>query len=318
VYDPVQIGRNPNFVCILSARKVDLTGRIALPSGKGNMAGPGDVADFLDGAQLSPGGLTIFGLPSRNREGESNIRLSIEDIPNQFVVRESLDMIATEYGVARLKGRTIRERAQALIEIAHPDDRLRLIQEAKAHKILYADQIFLPESARLYPSQISAKAKFGKDTEIRFRAIKPSDEEEMRRLFYRFSDQAVYYRYFSPVKTMPHAKMQAYVNIDYERTLSIVGLIDDGIVAEARFSRWQDSTDADIAFVVDERHQGLGVATYLYKMLVRLARERGVRRFTAQVLASNKPMMKVFEKGGVPIKAKLDSGVYELVIDLSD
>jgi acyl-CoA hydrolase len=319
VFDPAQIGRNPQFVGLLPARKVDITGRIVLHVGKGNVtAGPGDVMDILHGAEISAGGYSIFALPSRNRKGESNIRISVEKFPNQLNIRESVDMIVTEYGAACLNGRSVRERAQALIDIAHPDDRSRLIEHAKADKILYPDQIFLEQSARLYPSEIETKHTFKNNTEIRFRAIKPSDEEEMRRLFYRFSDEAVYYRYFSPIKTMPHAKMQKYVNVDFSQTMSIVGLVGESgqghIIAEARFVKNLRRPYADVAFVVDEAFQGLGIATYMYEMLIRLAKKQGLQGFTADVLSTNKGMMKVFEKADLRLQAKLEHGIYNLEI----
>ena len=321
VFTPDQIGENPRFVAVLPARKVDMSGRIALHFGKGNVtAGPGDVVDLFHGAELSRGGMTIFGLPSRNREQESNIVISIKEFPNQFSIRESVDMVITEYGVASLSGRTVRERAQALIEVAHPDDRAGLVDQAKKERILYPDQIFIKESAHLYPSEINPQHMFKGDVKVRFRAIKPSDEEEMRRLFYRFSDQSVYYRYFAPIKTMPHAKMQGYVNIDFSRVMSIVGLVGEPgqghIIAEARFIRDEKGPYADVAFVVDEQYQGLGIATYLYKLLIRLAKDRGVQYLTADVLATNKGMMKVFEKEEAPVTAKLDHGVYHLTIPL--
>jgi RimJ/RimL family protein N-acetyltransferase len=68
--------------------------------------------------------------------------------------------------------------------------------------------------------------------------------------------------------------------------------------------------------VVDEKYQGMGIATHLYKLLVRLAKDRGIHALTADVLASNKGMMKVFEKGGTTVNAKLDYGVYHLTIPL--
>jgi len=322
VFNPAQIGLNPRFAAVMPARKVDVSGRIALHFGKGTVtAGPGDVADLFHGAGLSNGGMTIFALPSRNRHGEPNIRISIEDYPNQFSIRESVDMVITEYGIASLNGRTVRERAQAMIEIAHPDDRRQLVDQAKAHKVLYPDQIFIEESARLYPAEISAQHLFKQGLKVRFRAIKPSDEEEMRRLFYRFSDQSVYYRYFAPIKVMPHAKMQEYVNVNFSQVLSIVGLVGDSghghIIAEARFIKDQHRPCADVAFVVDEQYQGLGIASYLYKMLIRCAKDRGIQGFTADILASNKAMMNVFEKGGEVIKAKLEYGVYHLEIPFS-
>ncbi len=323
VFNPVQIGRNPCFVTVIPARKVDLSGRIALHTGKGNVtASPGEAVDFINGAELSEGGCAIFALPSRNRRGEANIWLSVEKFPNLFSLRESVDMVITEYGVANMRGRTVRERAQALIDIAHPDDRQSLFEEAKAEKILYQDQIYLPECAHLYPAEIATKHTFKGGTEVRFRAIRPSDEEEMRRLFYRFSDKTVYYRYFSPIKVMPHAKMQQYVTVDCNKILSIVALVgpseQEQIIAEARFVKDSRRPYADVAFVVDEKYQGVGIATFLYDMLIRLAKERGLHGFTADVLASNKPMMKVFEKGRHPIQATLSQGAYELTIPFDE
>jgi acyl-CoA hydrolase/GNAT superfamily N-acetyltransferase len=320
VFDPAQIGRNPRFTAIIHARRVDLSGRIALQIGKGNVAtGPAEVMDLVNGAEISTGGRTIFALPSRNKNGRPNILLFVGRYENQFRLHESVDMIVTEYGVACLQGYTMRERAQALIELAHPDDRPNLIEQAKREKIIYADQIFIPESAHLYPGKIHNEQTFKGGLKVSFRPIKPSDEEEMRRLFYRFSDESVYYRYFGHVKTMPHAKMQEYVNVDWDRTMSIVGLVDsDGqsrVIAEARYIRENERPLAEVVFVVDEGYQGLGIATYLYRMLVALAKESGLKGFTADVLFSNQGMMKVFRKGGWPIEAKLENGIYQLVID---
>jgi len=319
VFNPLRIGKNPRFVEIVSIRKVDLTGRIALHVGKGTVTtDPAEIIDFVNGAEISEGGYSIFALPSRNKKGESNIRISIEDIPNQLNVRESVDLIVTDYGVAYLNGRTVRERALALIEIAHPDDRAKLVEEAKAQKILYQDQIFLHESAHLYPTDIVVKCTFKNDIKVRFRAIRPSDEEEMRRLFYRFSDEAVYYRYFTPLKTMPHSKMQEYVNVDYGKVMSIVGLVGESgqgqIISEARYVKDLHRPYGDVAFVVDEKYQNLGIATFMYRLLMRLAKERGLQGFTADVLPANKEMMRVFQKGDAEVKATLEYGVYRLSI----
>jgi len=318
IADPRSIALNDRFVAIIPARKVDLTGGIALHTGRGNItAGPGEVAELVTGAQQSRGGRIIFALPSRGLKGASNILPSLENLPSQFSNRESLDIIATEYGVAYLYGRTVRERALALIDIAHPDDRGTLVQWAKAANILYHDQIYLTDTSHLYPNEVSSIHTFKNDLTVHFRAIRPSDEDDMRRLFYRFSDQAVYYRYFSPIKTMPHMKMQEYVNVDYRRIMSIVGVIEEAeekrIIAEGRYVIVDDGF-ADTAFIVDERYQGKGIASYLFEMLIREARKRGIRGFKADVLADNKSMMKVFEKASFPVKAVVAEGVYELTI----
>ena len=317
VFDPVQIGRIPNFVVVNEANKVDLLGRIAFTAGKNDItSGPGKSADLFAGTDMSPGGRNIIGLPSRNAKGNPNIVVMLKSLRNQFHMRESIDAVVTEYGIANLKWRTIRERAQALIDIAHPDDRKKLVEDAKAKKIIFQDQIFLSDSALLYPSEIGGEHVMKNGLPVRFRPIKPSDEDAMRRFFYRFSKQSIYRRFFFPVSTMPHTKMQTYVNIDYQNEMSVVALIHEPgqeiIIAEARYANDEENGYGDLAFFVDEKHQGLGIASYLYGLLTRLARERGLRGFTAEVLQENRDMLKVFEKGGLPMEALLKDGVYKL------
>jgi acyl-CoA hydrolase/RimJ/RimL family protein N-acetyltransferase len=319
VFEPSQIGRNPNFRTIVAVRKIDLLGRVAMQIGKGFVTtGPAEVTALISGAELSVGGRTIFALSSRDKGGGPNVLPSIKELPNQFHAIESVDYVVTEYGTARLKGRSLRERAQALIDIAHPDDRPQLVIQAKAAKIIYQDQIYLVDSARLYPAHVSVVNRFKGDVAVEFRPIRPSDEEQMRRLFYRFSNESVYYRYFGHIKTMPHQKMQEYVNVDWSRTMSIVGVLEQGgqqqIIAEARYIREDLRPLAEVVFVVDEAFQGMGVATFLYTLLIKLAKERGLQGFTADVLFSNFGMMKVFRKGGLPVKAELHDGIYHIFI----
>ncbi|MBN2418141.1 MAG: GNAT family N-acetyltransferase [Deltaproteobacteria bacterium] len=317
VFDPVNIGKNSKVVTVSRAYKIDLTGRIVLPFRReqGVME---RAVDIYSGASLSAGGRRLLALPSRDSNGESNIVLSVEGMSNQFGIRETVDMIVTEYGIASLFGRTIRERAQAIIDIAHPDDRPSLVEEAKNAKIIYQDQIFLKESAHLYPQEIQSKHTFKDKLELRFRAIRPSDEEEMRRLFYRFSEEGVYYRYFTPIMAMPHKKMQEYVNVDYNRTMSIVALEGDvgkgKIIAEARYIKLHTRPYAEVAFIVDEKHQGYGIASYLMQMLIIQAKKNRLKGFIASVNESNGAMLRVFKKSGMTVETRLEDGVFSVTM----
>ncbi|MDJ0623787.1 MAG: GNAT family N-acetyltransferase [Desulfocapsaceae bacterium] len=321
VFNPINIGANSRFVVIIPARKVDLSGRIVLHSGVGNVAtGPIELLDFFKGAEISDGGRSIFGLPSRNRQGKSNILLSVAKYQNQFGSEESLDIVVTEFGAANLKGLTIRERAQSLIDIAHPEDREKLVEQAKKKKLLYPNQIFIPESSFLYPDYISERQRFKGNLEVRFRPIRPSDEEQMRRLFYRFSDQDIYARYFANVQSMPHDKMQEYVNVNWNDTMSVVGLtgpLGQGrIIAEGRFIKIPTEPHAELAFVVDEEFQNRGITSYLLKLITRIARKKGVKSFTFEVLFSNTAMMRVFKKNFNKVEATLEEGIYNVSIPL--
>lgn len=312
VCNPQLIAENPQFTAIYEASKVDLLGGVAFPLKGAVMSGPGEAVDFLTGAEASKDGCTIIGIPSRNNKGESNVMVTLMDYPNQLRLRESVHMIATEYGVANLKWRTIRERAQAMIEIAHPDDREYLIEQAKQKKIIYPNQIFIKASAHLYPFHISTSAEFKGGVKVNFRAIKPSDEEDMRRFFYRFSDQMIFYRFFYLVQTMTHDQMQEYVNVDYTKEISIVGLVgnadNEKIIAEARFIKDEDSNYGELAFLIDEAYQGIGVGTYLFHFLIKLAKNQGLEGFTAEVLPENQPMMKLFQKTEHPLEKGISNG----------
>jgi len=323
VFDPIQIGRIPNFVVVEQANKVDLLGRMVFPTGKNELiSGPGKAADLFSGADMSRGGRTIIGLPSRNAKGRPNVVVMLRNLRNQFHMRESIDAVVTEYGVANLKWRTIRERAQALIDIAHPDDRKQLVEEAKAKKILFQDQIYISDGARLYPTEVASSQVLKNGLHVRFRPIKPSDEEAMRRLFYRFSKKSIYSRFFFPVSTMPHNKIQSYVNIDYQTEMSVVALINapdqEIIIAEARYARDEEDGLADLGFFVDEKYQGLGIAGYLFDILIRLAKERALKGFKAEVLQENRGMIKVLENGGLSMDASLKDGVYKLRMPFTD
>ncbi|OPY86261.1 MAG: Acetyltransferase Pat [Smithella sp. PtaU1.Bin162] len=323
ITDHIKMGLIDKLVVILPARKIDLNGNIALHIGKGNVtAGPGQIQELFAGAERSRGGRAVFAMPSRNLKNESNILLSVDSYPNQFTIRESLDLIITEYGIASFFGKSVRERAQSLIDIAHPDDREELVHKAKKARIIYPDQIYLQHSGHFYPDKIAMIHTFPDGTKVFFRAIKPSDEESMRRLFYRFSDDTVFYRYFSPIKTMPHSKMQEYVNVDYRRDMSIVGILEkpgaERIIAEGRYSRQPDSSFADTAFVVDEKFKSKGIASFMMELLVRYAQGQGIKGFAADVLCDNKSMLKVYEKLPFPVQSRLECGVYHLTVNFSE
>jgi len=314
VADPRNIGFNDCAVIVIPARKVDLAGSVALHAGRKNLtAGPSELQEFFTGAQISRGGCKIFALPSRNLQGEANILLTTENYPSLFTSVELIDMIVTEYGVAYLTGKTVRERALALIDIAHPDDRAELVRQAKELKILYPTQIYLSEVLHLYSEDISCTHAFNENITVHFRPIKPSDVDDMRRLFYRFSDQAIFYRYFSHVQIMPHTRMQDYISIDYNQIMSIVGVTREAgterIIAEGRYVRYTNTTYADVAFIVDEKYSNMGIATFIFTMLRNIAKARGVEGFTAYIQTTNKPMTAIMEKVAQPPKVIPEEGL---------
>jgi RimJ/RimL family protein N-acetyltransferase len=257
-----------------------------------------------------------------DKQGRSNIVIKHDcDVENPHSTLGVVKYIVTEYGVANLFGKSIRERALAMIDIAHPDHREDLLNQAKAHNYVYADQIYVARHAAHYPALLETRKSLKDGLEIKIRPIKTSDEDMMRRLFYNFSDESKYFRYFVSKPIMPHKEMQKYVSIDYEDVLSVVAIVEKGrnerIIAEARYA-FDKKTDAyEIAFIVDEEFQGKGVATFLFNYLIKIARDRGIKWFIAYVLPRNEAMLKVFEKAKVETRRSYEYDAFTLYFNLA-
>ncbi|GJQ08379.1 hypothetical protein GpartN1_g170.t1 [Galdieria partita] len=135
--DPGVIGKNDNVVAVNAAIEVDLTGQICSDSiGETFYSGFGGQVDFMRGAALSENGKAIIALPSTGGRHHSRIVPNIKPGGGIVTTRAHAHYIVTEYGIAELKGKSIRERAKALISIAHPDFREQLEQEAKRRSLL--------------------------------------------------------------------------------------------------------------------------------------------------------------------------------------
>ncbi len=124
VNDPVVIKRNPKVIAINSAVEVDLTGQICSDSiGKYQYSGIGGQMDFMRGAALSEGGKPIIAITSRTHKGVSRIVPYLQQGAGVVTTRGHIHYVVTEYGIAYLYGKNLRQRAKILIDIAHPDDR---------------------------------------------------------------------------------------------------------------------------------------------------------------------------------------------------
>ncbi len=132
VNHPINIAANDNMVAINSAIQIDLTGQVCSDSiGETIFSGFGGQADFMRGAAMSKGGLPIIALPSTTADNQiSRIVSNLDHGSGVVLTRADVHVVATEFGVAHLLGRNVRQRAEALISIAHPDFREALLEAA--------------------------------------------------------------------------------------------------------------------------------------------------------------------------------------------
>ena len=144
--DPFILARNDQMVSINAALEVDLTGQICADSiGHQFYSGIGGQVDFVRGAARSRDGKPIIALRSTAKNGEvSRIVPHLQQGAGVVTTRGDVHYVVTEYGIADLWGKNVRERALALINIAHPDFRKNLLEEAQKRRLVYLDQMLLP------------------------------------------------------------------------------------------------------------------------------------------------------------------------------
>ncbi len=320
----IEIQNIRQLCSVMNVKKIDASGdSVAIYSADLQVAGFDAKLNFAEAATHSREGKSIVVLPSLDQQGSSNI--VIQHNRNKEHVRSTLgttSYVVTEYGIANIFGKSIRERTLALIEIAHPRHRRPLFEEAKKQGYLQPEQINIPENTINYPHELETEQIFKNYLKVFFRPIKPSDEDMMRRLLYQFTEEARYRRFFSPFRVITHRKMQPYVNIDYHYTLSIVGVVQkrgmEKIIAEARYAYDEDMDHYEMAFVVDQEYHGLGIASFLREYLISTALNRNINKLAAFVLPENQPMIAVLEKASIRPVVHKRTGEWEFHFNLEE
>lgn len=316
--NPTVLARQRNMAAINSALEIDLTGQATAES-LGNIfySGIGGQADFMRGAVLSPGGKTILALQSTAENGDvSRIVPFLKEGAGVTLTRGDIHYVVTEYGIAYLHGKNIRERAMDLIAIAHPKFRPWLIEEAKKRNLIYRDQAFITGEGGEYPGFLETCRTTRLGHNILLRPVKISDEPLLKEFFYHLSTDCMYNRFISTRTDMPHDRLQNFVVIDYRKEMVILAVINqdakETVVGMGQYIIDETTHTAEVAFVVRDDFQGRGIGAELLSYLTYLAKKRGLLGFTATVLMDNKPMLHLFESMGFVIEQRLEAGVYEL------
>ncbi|GAB6265992.1 MAG: hypothetical protein STSR0001_14380 [Methanothrix sp.] len=331
--NPLIIAQNSKMIAINSALEIDLTGQATAESlGHSFYSGIGGQADFMRGTAIAPGGKTILALPSTalitsadSSDSEASLeggRVSrivpfLREGAGVTLTRGDIHYVVTEYGIAYLHGKSIRERAMALIAISHPLFRLWLIEEAKRMHLIYPDQAFIPGVQGEYPEDLEAWKTTRTGLGILLRPVKISDEPLLKDFFYSLSDESMYQRFISARRDIPHQELQKFAAVDYFQKMVLVAAVEeDGIESICGLGQYGINSDmftADVALVVRDDCQNHGIGGELLAYLTYLAKRQGLLGFTAEVLAGNDPVFHLFRKMGFAVSKRRDSGVYELV-----
>jgi len=163
-----------------------------------------------------------------------------------------------------------------------------------------------------FPEHWEADVVLSDGGTVHLRPITPADAPRLLAFHGRLSERTRYFRYFGPYPRMPQRDLDRFSTVDHLDRVALVASLGDDIVAVGRFDRLDSGDSAEIAFVVEDGHQGRGLGSILLEHLAAAARERGLGRFVAEVLAENGQMVRVFRDAGYVVSREFEEGVLHL------
>jgi acyl-CoA synthetase (NDP forming)/GNAT superfamily N-acetyltransferase len=158
----------------------------------------------------------------------------------------------------------------------------------------------------------------GNGDTVFIRPLTVDDRPALARFHERQSADSIYRRFFSPKPQLSDKELLHFTDVDMVDRAALAVESHDEFIGWASYERWPGRNEAEAAFMVDDNHQGAGIATLLLEHLAVIARSNGIERFTAEVLGDNRAMLAVFAKAGWPLQRRFDSGVVDLDWELAD
>lgn len=294
---PSRIARNDRMVAINGARMIDLTGQVVRDSsGHHFYGGVGSMQDFVRGAGGSKDGQSVIVLTSRSDVGKrSRIVADLDPGSGVSTGRSDIHHVVTEYGVASIFGRSIRDRVARLVEIAHPDDREELLKGARNRG--WVPKFFtMPGGARGGVESKMIDLKVGR---FQLRPLHPSDMTALQDFFYSHDEETVRQRYGHQRERMTGESAYKLAAVDPEKDLALGMFNRKGeLRAIGRFYLDEKGDTAEVAFVVHQATRRAGMSSVLIGELAGAAVERGIETFWASVLPDNHAMAGLFLRAG--------------------
>ncbi len=316
------IAKNDDMVSINSALEVDLSGQVVADSiGHHFYSGIGGQVDFVEGAAKSKNGKSVIALPSTAKNGEvSRIVADLTTGAGVVTSRGNVHYIVTEFGIASLKGKSVRERALELIRVAHPKFREELLLKIR-------QRFWVPDYQKQYPTDIPElgdvqiqKINLGNE-EFYLRPLNPADERKLQEFFYSHTKESLRLRYNFVPQGMTREKSCDLVSVDQTKDIALTIVKQEGskIIIEAvgRYYLYPEANACEAAFITRENQHGKGLAKRLLNEMINIAQQRGISKMFAMVKAENKPMLAVFEKNGFKRVKGEDIKEVELVKQLT-
>jgi acyl-CoA hydrolase/RimJ/RimL family protein N-acetyltransferase len=317
VADPARLAALPALVSVTQAFAIDLSGQACAERLEGQLyGGLASQPDFHRAATRVPDGRPIVCLASTFTDGSSAIRHVLEPGEPVTIPRGEVHWVVTEFGVAYVHGRSLGERAVALIEIAHPDHRDALLADAISSGVLPDGQKLRSRVAYPVGEEFGTRLRDGRTVEIR--PTRTSDARPLQDLFFRMRPEDVRTRFFRTLRSLTDEMAQHLCSVGYDQEMAFAAVVgereSEHIVGTASYFVDPRTGLADVAYMVDPDWQGAGLASALQERTIGYARRHGVRGFRADVLAENGGMMAVFRRSGLQMDAHIEDGAFEVTM----
>lgn len=316
VCDPAVLAAQHRLVSITQAFAIDLTGQVCTDEFEGGFyGGLAAQAEFMRAAAGSEGGKAIVCLQSTDaQEQVSRIQVALGPAQGAGIARSDVHYVVTEYGIAYLFGKSIRERAVALIGLAHPKFRPALLEQARERGLLPEGQQLKARGAYEVEEERTVTLKDGRS--VLLRPATPSDAEGIRALFHGLSDRDVYTRFFRNVKSLSSQDVQRLCNIDFDREVAFVAVHGPRehplVVGHACYVAEHDSGLAETAFMLRHDWQGLGLGSALQARMREHAQAHGFKGFVAEILSTNDAMIRLARAGAPRVDKTSDGSTVRL------
>ena len=306
VAHPTMIAAQHQMVSVTQAFAIDLTGQVCADQLDGEFySGIAAQGEFLRGASRSPGGKAIICLASTADGGAaSRVKVTLEAGESVTVSRVDVHYVITEHGIAYLFGKSIRERAVALIDVAHPKFRAELFAQAQAKGYIPAGHLL--KNLRDYPVEEEHTVTLKDKRTVLLRPAVSSDGAEIRNLFHSMSDADVTTRFFRAVRGLSADDVQRLCNVNFENEVAFVAVAgtreNPKIVAQSCYFIDPSTNLAETAFMVSPQWQGCGLGAALQQRMTEHAKSRGVLGFVAEIMSINVHMIKLASAGSSNVR----------------
>jgi len=316
VNDPGIISRHKKMVAMNVPMAMDLTGQVAADALSYNhFSGITGMLDFIRGASGSESGKSILMLTSTTVDGKKSRIVPMLNDTAIVVPRGDVQDVVTEYGAVNLFGKSLQERAMAMISIAHPDFREELFFEARKMGLLGAERTLSESVQGIYPINLEETREIDGEL-ITIRPAKPVDERRIQEHFYTQDKDDIYSRFFQARTRFVRGDVESMFQIDYVKNLTILAVVGEfgfgKVVAVGEYLLDPAKNIAEIAFSVSKEWQGKGLGKILMKKLSEAARENGISGLMAYTLPRNQGMIKLFKTLPYKTKTLYDGEVVEL------